>query len=70
MADGRNRAEWGRTSEILAMLANCNRNTRRHPHPFTAEQFSPFRARRETIEKVPIGVLKDVFVRQQRQRKR
>ena len=60
MAEGRNRAEWSRTSSLMAHLANCNRASKRDRvyHP---RDFDPY-ARPEKPIKVGIGVLKDVFI--------
>lgn len=41
MAEGRSRAAWSHTSAVMALLANCNRDARRRPRPYTAEDFFP-----------------------------
>lgn len=42
MARGRQRSEWAQTSAVLALVANCNRDPRRRPYPFTPDDFDPF----------------------------
>lgn len=41
-AKGRQRAEWSRTAQLSALLANPHRDTKRHPEPFAASDFNPF----------------------------
>lgn len=65
MAEARLESEWDRTSQLLALLANANRDPKKHG-PFKASDFHPFRRRaigggmRITSEN--IGMLKKVFV--------
>jgi len=42
MAKSRLRAEWAQTSEVLAMLANANRDQKKKPSPFKSSDFNPF----------------------------
>ena len=42
MCEGRGRAEWGRTSSIMALLANIWRDRARRPTPFHPADFSPY----------------------------
>lgn len=42
MVRGHQKFQWRHTSEVLAMLANANRNTKLRPYPFTFEDFNPF----------------------------
>lgn len=42
MTRGRAKAEWSRTSAVLAMLANANRNPKKRPYPFEPDDFNPF----------------------------
>ena len=65
MAEGRVDAEWNHTSAILAMLANVNRDPKKHG-PYRPEDFHPPR-RRDRSEGVPItrenvSLLKKVFI--------
>ncbi len=41
MADGRERAEWGRLSALLAMLANCNRDPKKG-RPLSPADMNPY----------------------------
>ncbi len=64
MTQARQQSEWGHTSSILALLANCHRDSKKRPAPFAPEEFNPCkRANREKpVANVPIGVLKDIFL--------
>jgi hypothetical protein len=42
MADARSRAEWGRTSSLMALLANCHRDARRRRAPYRPSHFDPY----------------------------
>ncbi len=65
MAETRGRAEWGRTSALLALIANANRDPRR-TKAFSPDDFNPYaRADREGVLKAGIGALKAVFVDKQ-----
>jgi hypothetical protein len=44
MADGRLRSAWGRTSALMAMLANVNRDPKRRRKPYAASEFNPYHA--------------------------
>jgi hypothetical protein len=41
MAEGRSRAEWGRTSALLALIANCHRDPKKRNQPYTPADFDP-----------------------------
>jgi len=41
MADGRAKAEWGRTSSLMALLANCHRSEESRPAPYLPSDFDP-----------------------------
>lgn len=60
MAEGRSRDEWGRTSSLLAMIANVNRNPRKR-RPYRPGDFDPTAKPAKPV-KVGVGVLKDVFL--------
>jgi hypothetical protein len=51
MAEAKSREAWDRTASLMALLANCHRNHRRKPTPFTPDRFHPYRqrAKRPTI---------------------
>jgi hypothetical protein len=66
MADGRGRAEWGRMSSLMALVANVNRDPRRR-RVFRPADFSPYE--RGPGEGIPItaaniDLLKTVFVKE------
>lgn len=42
MAEAKKRSDWERTSAILALTANCNRDPKKHPKAFDPEDFNPF----------------------------
>lgn len=42
MADGAQRSAWSVASAVMALIANCNRDSKSHPRPFTPDEFSPF----------------------------
>lgn len=64
---------WDRTSHVVCMIANCNRDPKKHPDPFSPEDFHPFRRPRHgaasAVEQseqkiiVPITVLKNAWCR-------
>lgn len=64
MAEGRMDAEWNHTSAILAMLANVNRDPKKHG-PYRPEDFHPLKRRTHAqgirITRENIGLLKSVF---------
>jgi len=66
MADARRHAAWEHTSWICAMIANVNRDPKRHPRPYEPRQFNPLMASRDRtdairIDKDTIGDLKKAF---------
>jgi hypothetical protein len=59
------REEWDRTATICAVIANCNRDPKRRPKPWTPADFHPLMKEEEKAERpieVGINALK-VFVR-------
>lgn len=63
MAEARSRERWAHTSALLALTANIHRDHRKKPTPYKPADFNPYQRRREVaVRKVPIGVLKQVFV--------
>ncbi|MCY2927782.1 MAG: hypothetical protein NT031_20555 [Planctomycetota bacterium] len=42
MGDFRNRQEWSRTANIMALIANCNRDPKKRPAPYTPGDFGPY----------------------------
>jgi hypothetical protein len=64
MADGRGRAEWGRMSSLMALVANINRDPKR-TRAFRPDDFNPYAERRSRGILITSGnmeVLKTVFV--------
>ena len=71
MCEARNRADWARTSAVLAMLANTNRDPKKH-RPFTPTDFDPT-AKRTAAPALPpepdLSILKKVFVNREAPRR-
>ena len=67
MAEGRSRLEWSQTAEVLALIANANRDQKKKPSPFRASEFNPWdradRGRKPSRVKGGIEMLK-VFVKE------
>ena len=66
MAEGRVDSEWNHTSAVLAMLANVNRDPKKHG-PYRPEDFHPLKRRSNSqgirITRENIGLLKKVFLK-------
>ena len=60
MSEGRQRHDWGIASTLLALIANVNRDPKRS-RSLKPSDFDPFAAR-QPVPKVPVTVLKDVFI--------
>jgi len=60
MAEGRQRADWSRTSALMALIANTQRDPKK-TRAFRPSDFDPF-ARTNPVPKAGIGVLKTVFI--------
>lgn len=41
MAEGRSKSLWSHTSEVLAIIAEANRDPEKRSSPFTASMFNP-----------------------------
>jgi len=67
MAEARLETEWDRTSALLALIANVNRDPRRQ-RARRPEEFHPYRRRTRgtgvRITRKNIGLLKRVFIEQ------
>ena len=64
MADARHRDEWNHTSALLALLANCHRDPKKH-RAFKPGDFHPQPAKQREPAPLPpadITLLKTVFV--------
>lgn len=66
MADGKSRESWQRTSTILALIANVNKDPNKG-RPFKPADFDPYASKHEsTGDKIRIdnlGLLKSAFVK-------
>ena len=61
MARGVQKDAWERASAVMALIANVNRDPKRHPE-FKPADFNPFEARRDQRIQADITLLKAVFV--------
>lgn len=67
MAEGRDGAEWERTSLLAMLIANANRDPKKHG-PFKPSDFNPYslavRRRAARADRLPggFGMLRTVFV--------
>ena len=64
MADARSHQQWSHTAALLALIANCHRDAKRH-RPYTPEDFLPRTNTRERSSAPPItdlSILKTIFV--------
>lgn len=65
MAEARQRDEWSRTSSVMALVANTQRNPKK-TRPFRPSDFDPFARvvdKPAQVIPAPVSVLKDLFVR-------
>ena len=46
MADTRMDQDWNHTSEVLALIANANRDPKKRREPFTSDDFHPLREKK------------------------
>ncbi|MCB9838201.1 MAG: hypothetical protein H6813_02585 [Phycisphaeraceae bacterium] len=60
MAEARQRSEWGRTSTLLALIANAHRDAKK-TRAFKPSDFDPF-ARRERTTTNDMAGLRAVFM--------
>lgn len=64
MAEARQRYAWAHTSSLLALIANTNRDPKKH-RPFKPSDFDPFARRRQggtIITKDNVMLLKRAFL--------
>lgn len=61
MAEARQRDEWARTSSLMALLANANRDPKKH-RPFKPSDFDPFTQAHKPKQKIPVSTLKEIFI--------
>lgn len=63
MAEARSRDEWNRTACVMALLANLNRDPKKHA-PYKPSDFHPLEHKgKQVIGTADIGILKSVFVK-------
>jgi hypothetical protein len=61
MAGGRDRAQWKHTSTILCYLVEPYRDRRKHPRPYTPNDFNPYakpRKGRISVEQLTNEIMK------------
>ena len=68
MAEARQRSEWSRTSEILAMIANTQRDPKKRPRPYAGVDFDPYRKKSDYAVPMKLSEMGAMF-RGSRQRK-
>jgi len=61
-------SDWTHTAHILCLIANVNRDTKKHREPYSVSDFHPMMKKAPPL-KAPIDVLK-VFVKEERDAKR
>ena len=62
MAEGRSREGWNRTASVMALLANVNRDPKKH-RPYGASDFHPYAPEDRPAPKTKdLSILKAVFV--------
>jgi len=61
MAEARQRDEWAKTSSLMALIANANRDPKKH-RAFRPTDFDPFSQTPKTKQKVDVSVLKEIFI--------
>ena len=65
MADAKGREAWAHTSVLLALIANVNRDPKKH-RAFRPDDFNPYASRRGGRVRITtenIGLLKDAFIK-------
>ena len=60
MAESRGRLEWGRTSCLMALVANLMRDPKKSKGVKPSD-FNPYFQKRKPIIKAPVSVLRDVW---------
>ena len=61
MAEAKQHDEWARTSSLMALIANANRDAKKH-RAFRPSDFDPFIQTLKTKQKVDVSILKDIFI--------
>ena len=61
MVEGKQRDEWARTSSLMALIANANRDAKKH-RAFRPTDFDPFSQTHKPKQKVDVSILKEIFI--------
>jgi len=61
MAEAKQRDDWARTSSLMALIANANRDPKKH-RAFRPTDFDPFSQTQQPKQKVDVTILKEVFI--------
>ncbi|HNO80544.1 MAG TPA: hypothetical protein PKN33_21050 [Phycisphaerae bacterium] len=61
MAEARTRDDWGRTSSLMALLANCNRDPKK-TRAYRPSDFDPFKRTDQPVNG-DFNLLREVFVK-------
>ncbi|MCY2927920.1 MAG: hypothetical protein NTV86_00210 [Planctomycetota bacterium] len=65
MADFRNREDWERTANVMALIANCNRDPKKRPSPYGPGEFGRYARATSTggitVTKETIGLMRAEF---------
>lgn len=61
MAGACRRDAWERTSWLLALIANCNRDPKKRNRPFTPDEFNPLAEKKPGNAAISVGMLKTAF---------
>jgi len=62
LADARGKFEWEQTAGLMALIVNLVRNPKKSK-PAKSTDFNPYAVKPKAIVKVPLSVLKEVFVK-------
>jgi len=68
MAEGRQRHDWSQTASLMALIANTNRDPKKH-RPFKPSDFDPFAVKKRIgiqITKDNIAMMRNFFVKGER----
>lgn len=65
MGEARSRAEWERTADLMALIANCNRDPSKRRRAYAREDFLPMptdrRRRREGVTQASAAEMRSVM---------
>ena len=61
MAEGKQRDKWARTSSLMALIANANRDAKKH-RAFRPTDFDPFSQTLKPKQQVDVSILKEIFI--------